>query len=975
MSSRVFTGAVAAALLATTVPAFTQGVQTGTVTGAVLSIDKLPLPGVTVVVTSPNLQGERMAVSDENGIYYVRGLTPGVYRVTFELSGFQTAAREGVDVTVGGIADVDATMDLAGVTETVTVTAEAPSVMARSGAAQTYTKAEIDVLPVGRRPFDVAELAPGLTTNVANVNQLTLSGSFGFDNVFMVNGVDVNDNVHGVPNDLFIEDAIEETTVLTHGISAEYGRFSGGVVNLVTRSGGNTFSGSFREGLSNPSWVKQTPLERAGNIQHTDVLSTTHEGTFGGPIVRDRVWFFSAGRYEHANTSNTLAQRGDGYTRTDTNRRGELKFTATPLTAQTVQVSYINNWRQEANRSAVPPTMLLDASTLTTRQLPNRLVGASYNGMVGARYFATVQYSQKRQGFRNNGGTSRDIVDSPFRSRGVAAGVAPSMFYNAPYLDSTDPEERNNSQVAGSVSTLLSSRRYGSHEVKGGGEYFVSTGIGGNSQSSTGYVFFADYQTAAGAPVRDAAGRAVPTFVPGVTQVWTFNATRGAEINVATTSLYAQDRWTLTPQFTLDLGTRLELVTSDATGDIRSVHTSTIVPRLGASYDVHGDGRTVVFGTYGHYAGRYGYNQFGVNTPVGRPSEVDYLYAGPAGVGRDFAPGFDLENYTRVVFANFPTANVQVAEDIRSPLTKEFTAGLGRELRFRAHARATYVWRSSTGFVEDFFEMGNGTVNVPLVGTLANRIYRNTDDLYRDYQALLFQGGYRVHDNVSVNGHYTLQLRNHGNFAGEASNQPGIPSIYGNFPEMLGESLDRLNPEGRLDNYQQHKLRVYGTYSQALGRFGSVDVSPLWRVNSGGTYSLTASLPVSPQQLALNPGYPATAISASTRNTVFFGERGEYDFAGYGVMDLAAQYNVAVWRTLRPWFKLEVYNLFNNQKTIGWDRTVSVAASSPVDANGIATTYVQGPRFGQPTLGTHFPTPYAGQTGGRAFRMAFGVRF
>jgi hypothetical protein len=721
--------------------------------------------------------------------------------------------------------------------------------------------------------------------------------------------------------------------------------------------------------------VTQTPLERAADIEHADVLSKTHEATFGGPVLRDRLWFFGAGRLEEANTSNTLAQRGAGYTRTDTNRRGELKFTASPTNGQTVQMSYINNWRQEANRSAVPAALLLDASTLTTRQLPNQLFGASYNGMVGPRYFTTLQYSEKRQGFRNNGGTSTDIADSPFRSRGVATGVAPSMFYNAPYLDSTDPEDRNNRQVTGSVTTLLSSPRFGSHEVKGGAEYFVSTGIGGNSQSSTGYVFYSDYLAVGGVPVRDAAGRAVPTFAPGVTQVWTFDATRGAQIDVATTSIYAQDRWTVTPRLTLELGTRFEMVSSDATGDIRSIDTRTIVPRLGASYDVQGDGRTVVYGTYGHYAGRYGYNQFGVNTPVGRPSEVDYVYAGPAGSGRDFAPGFDLANYTRVVFANFPTANVQVADDIRSPLTREFTLGLGRELGDRAHARATYAWRTQTDFVEDFYEIANGTVVVDRVGTLTNRVYRNTDALYRDYQALMVQSGYRVRDNLSVDAQYTVQLRNHGNFQGEAANQPGIPSAYGNFPEIFGPAYDRLVPEGRLDNYQQHKLRVFGIYTQRLGRLGSVDVAPLWRVNSGGVYSLTASVPVTAAQLARNPGYPAADITSTTRQTVYFGDRGEHEFAGYGVMDLAAQYNIAVWRSLRPWFKVEVYNLFDNQKLIAWDRTVSVPAGSPVDANGIATTYVQGPRFGQATSGTHFPAPYPGQTGGRAFKLAFGLRF
>jgi hypothetical protein len=76
-----------------------------------------------------------------------------------------------------------------------------------------------------------------------------------------------------------------------------------------------------------------------------------------------------------------------------------------------------------------------------------------------------------------------------------------------------------------------------------------------------------------------------------------------------------------------------------------------------------------------------------------------------------------------------------------------------------------------------------------------------------------------------------------------------------------------------------------------------------------------------------------------------------------------------------PWVKLEVYNLFNNQKQIAWDRTVSADTTSALDANGIPTNYLPGPRFGQSTAGTHYPQPYAGQNGGRALRVAFGVRF
>ena len=109
---------------------------------------------------------------------------------------------------------------------------------------------------------DIAELAPGLTANTPNADQVSISGAFAYDNVFLVDGVDINDNLFGSPDNLFIEDAIEETQVMTSGVSAEYGRFSGGVINAVTKSGGNEFSGSFRTDLGNPEWRDENPFER-----------------------------------------------------------------------------------------------------------------------------------------------------------------------------------------------------------------------------------------------------------------------------------------------------------------------------------------------------------------------------------------------------------------------------------------------------------------------------------------------------------------------------------------------------------------------------------------------------------------------------------------------------------------------------------------------------------------------------------------
>jgi hypothetical protein len=230
-------------------------------------------------------------------------------------------------------------------------------------------------------------------------------------------------------------------------------------------------------------------------------------------------------------------------------------------------------------------------------------------------------------------------------------------------------------------------------------------------------------------------------------------------------------------------------------------------------------------------------------------------------------------------------------------------------------------------------------------------------------------------DRLMLGAHYTMQIKDNGNFAGEAAGQPGIQSPYGDFSEILGPALDRLMPEGRLDSFQRHKLRVFGVYSQPFGRFGSLDLSPIWRVNSGRVYSLTAGMAVPAVQLARNPGYPTNDINPAVRETVFFGNRGAYQFKGYGVVDLAATYAIPVWRSASPWFKLEMYNVLNNQKLIAWDRTVTVDRGSALDANGIPTGYIKGARFGQATNDNQFPQPYSGQNGGRAMRVAFGARF
>ena len=168
---------LSAAALAVDRPAAAQDTQSGRLTGFVKSADGLSLPGATVSVTSPALQGVRTAVADVNGAYILRGLPPGEYSVTFEFSGMKAVTDRTV-VPLGGTANLDATMGTVTATEAVTVVAETPSILTTPTGGINFEAKTIDNLPQGRRPQDIAELAPGLTNNTPNASQVTISGGF-----------------------------------------------------------------------------------------------------------------------------------------------------------------------------------------------------------------------------------------------------------------------------------------------------------------------------------------------------------------------------------------------------------------------------------------------------------------------------------------------------------------------------------------------------------------------------------------------------------------------------------------------------------------------------------------------------------------------------------------------------------------------------------------------------------------------------
>ena len=274
-----------------------------------------------------------------------------------------------------------------------------------------------------------------------------------------------------------------------------------------------------------------------------------------------------------------------------------------------------------------------------------------------------------------------------------------------------------------------------------------------------------------------------------------------------------------------------------------------------------------------------------------------------------------------------------------------------------------------SNFVEDFISRAGGTTTVTRdgvnFGTFDNQIYRNSDDPVRDYQGLQFIGKYQMNSNWSVNAHWTVQLKDDGNFEGEATNSPAIASLIGDRPELYLK--DRHFPEGHLNDFQRHKIRAWTIYGFGLKALGRADLSLLYRYDSPLTFSYTAlNVPLTAIQRAA--GAAAGYARLPSAQTLYFGERGSGEFEDSHLIDFGLNYQVPVFRSAAPFVKFDVFNIFNSHPLISNDITVNVDPNSARDALGLPTGFIQAASFGRHTSNTSYPVQ-------RKFQVALGVRW
>ena len=317
-----FVAFVAALLFA--VPVMAQQ-TTGAIEGLVKDSSGAVLPGVTVQAKGP--AGTQESVTDASGLYRFVSLLPGRYSIVATLQGFNTATLSDVNLSVGQTLKADVTLQLAGVSETVQVSAERPIVDVKTAASSLVVdRAFIDNIPKGRNAINLATLAPGANQE-AKGGGISIDGASGSENRFFIDGVDTTNIQNGTSAKPILSEFVDQVQVRSSGYPAEFGGATGGVINVITRSGTNSFSGEFGSYYSsNDLNGKARPTLRllisgANEAEYVtfpkdDVTTWEPFMNVGGPIVRDRVWFFGGYTPQISETSRTVTFRSNGSTGT-----------------------------------------------------------------------------------------------------------------------------------------------------------------------------------------------------------------------------------------------------------------------------------------------------------------------------------------------------------------------------------------------------------------------------------------------------------------------------------------------------------------------------------------------------------------------------------------------------------------------------------------------------------------------------------
>jgi hypothetical protein len=533
---------------------------TGTIQGKVTDEQGGVLPGVTVTLTGRT--GTQTQVTDGQGAYRFIGLTPGNYSIKAELQGFKTRDQQGIDVGISKTVDVPLGMTVGGLSETVDVVANAVMIDATTTATDTNMSQDL----LFAMPIGYGNVATGIMNYSPGINSgSAFGGSSDSGNSLMLDGVDTRDPEGGTGWTFFNYNIVEEVQVGGLGQPAEYGGFTGAVVNSITKSGGNRFSflADFK-GTNNSlasSNIDQALVAKNLLLKYPAVTNLLADYTvqLGGPIKKDKVFFFLSGQRYQIKTQYS----GSKVERAEVSPRFNMKFTFQPSANDNIIASLqYDSYNQKGRVGFLVPAAAATQSQTIDQDSPEYIWNGQYRKVFNSTTFLEVKWTGYWGYYDLNPvDPSPNHYDGAFDTYWGGAG------YTAQY-------DRTRNQVNAAVTKYA--ELAGSHSFKFGVEIERSTIR--DRFSYQGNAYFYDYGGA-------------PSYAYGYS--YDLKGKNKRE------SYYAQDQWKLS-NVTLNLGLRLDSIRGDDTTTDKGIYsTFSVGPRAGFAWDITKKGSSVLKGYYG----------------------------------------------------------------------------------------------------------------------------------------------------------------------------------------------------------------------------------------------------------------------------------------------------------------------------------------------------------------------------------------
>ncbi len=668
--------------------------QTGTLQGRVTDASGGALPGVTVTLAGPTiLGGSAMTVTTEIGAYRLPNIPAGVYNLTFQLPGFQTRMYENVRVQIGTIFTIDAQLGLGSLEETVVVSGESPIIA--TGTTEvgfTYTKELMETIPNARDVWAMVSQAPGMTmgtlnvggTNTGNQTNFRSHGSDPRQNVFLLNGANVTDNSGVGGSQLYYDvDSFEEMKIEMNSHSAEV-QTPGIVLNMVPKSGTNNLHGYGTvyfgtDGVQSDNVddnLRRRGVDRASNLhQYLDAGVD-----LGGPIVRDRLWFWGAFRWQDIERFVTGTQNPDGSFPIDRTYLWYPSLKVDWRAAEAHRLStYFNMQQKKRFNSGLSPLRPLETTLDQMNNPISRVVAVRDDWVVSNRFFVNLRATYLQGAFQTRARPEVDVASTPASlelTTNAWSGAPPSMITSG----------RKTWSVGGTGNYSYTGWG-GQHDIKFGGEFT-------NMSRPQEFSYPADHRLRFfnGQPLE------VILFAPG----------RDRSVVLAR-SAFVQDSWR-TGRVTVNLGVRLdsqssylpaetaqtsrffdEPVRQEQTGNL--ISWNTLAPRFGLVYDITGTSKTLLKGSFSRYYWTL-WTGAAAQASVAGDRVFRYQWTDLNGDRR-----FATNELGALLSVDDPaTRPITIDPNLKPTLTDEVTGGIAHELMPNFSFSATVMYRQDRNF-------------------------------------------------------------------------------------------------------------------------------------------------------------------------------------------------------------------------------------------------------------------------------------